>query len=143
MSDFVIDVNSVEEILQINKQNNSIRDKEFLEQGGQKTVFKCTIDGEVCVLKFCAIKIDENDEKLDLSENLIIRTHLSRIKREIFIMKNIDSPYIVKLGPIDLNTMKYENRFIIYFSEKFIDDKSLDKLFIEHKKAYLQNIKLM
>ncbi|YBV92790.1 serine/threonine protein kinase [Bacillus sp. PK9-021] len=124
-----------------------ITDLEYLDRGGQKLVFKCSINGIPYALKFCDVteaeRIDplypnqESDESA--GANSII---LSRAQREIDIMDRVDSPTLVKLGPLRLNLVDYNTKKILYFSEEFIPGKDLYSILRENKLSYTQTIDL-
>ncbi|WP_060679461.1 serine/threonine protein kinase [Virgibacillus halodenitrificans] len=131
-------------LLGINK--DVVTELEYKDRGGQKTVFTCKINGVKFALKFCDVTDAESKEnqreqqesESDQADNVA----LSRAKREIDIMHRVDSPTLVKLGPIGLNLADLENKKILYFSEEYIDGSDLYYLISQGAISYLQTVEL-
>ncbi|MGG3888608.1 serine/threonine-protein kinase [Metabacillus fastidiosus] len=123
-----------------------ITDLEYQDKGGQKTVYKCKINGELFALKFCDITDSNNNEAnkdhenndSEQSENSV----LSRAKREIDIMDKVDTPTLVKLGPIGLQIVDYKDKTLLYFSEEFIEGKDLHNIIQETPLSIEDSIEL-
>jgi len=60
---------------------------------------------------------DQNRESLD--------DVTSRAQREVETMQQCSTPYLVRMGPIGLNTACVEGDPIIYFSEEFVEGQNL------------------
>ena len=94
----------------------------FVGQGGQKIVFRVRIEGQSYALKFALLpqEIDsENEEFVEVK---------ARAKREVEIMRECTSPYMVKLGPIGLEFCEIAGQSLLYFSEEFIDGEILSSI---------------
>lgn len=83
----------------------------IIRAGGQKSVWRARFDGTEYALK--VLKPDP--------------TALERAKREIRIMRECNSPHLVKLGPRDLQEIGIsETETVIFYLEEFIDGEPLD-----------------
>ncbi|MDH5160607.1 serine/threonine-protein kinase [Heyndrickxia oleronia] len=123
----------------------TITDLEYLDRGGQKTVFKCKINGDFFALKFCDVtNTDKNDSILNTDDNSVKAESvtLSRARREIEIMNKVDSPHLVKLGPIGLKLIEYNGRDILYFSEELIIGEDLFSILRSSELSFNQTIEL-
>ncbi|MFS0784916.1 serine/threonine-protein kinase [Shouchella sp. 1P09AA] len=137
-------VDDIYEILGTNK--SIISELEYEDRGGQKTVYTCKIDDEKYALKFCDVTEVESKESFyepeqlesDQSDNEV----LSRAKREIDIMQRVDSPTLVKIGPIGLNLAEVRDRKILYFSEEYINGADLHKVLTQGRMSFNQIIDL-
>jgi serine/threonine protein kinase len=89
-----------------------------LDRGGQKLVFRAKIGAENFALKFLLVG-GEDAEEGDLA------TVRARADREVAIMRDCDSPNMVKLGPIGLEVRSYNGQNILLFSEELISGSSL------------------
>jgi eukaryotic-like serine/threonine-protein kinase len=108
----------------------SVDNLEYLDRGGQKTVFTCQINDNKYALKFTdvtKISVDDSTEEDSESKNAN-NVIVSRAKREIEIMTKVDTPHLVKLGPIGLNVTDYKKKTILFFSEEYIDGTDLSKV---------------
>lgn len=95
--------------------------------GGQKVVFRATVDGVEYALKFAKVPASEFDDTEDFAASDIS----IRARREVETMRDCASPYLVKLGPIGLNFATLDDQQLVYFSEEFIKGKDLRNLFRE------------
>lgn len=89
---------------------------EYIASGGQKLVFRGTIDGTIYALKFSklpASPVDDLDEFA--SSDIAIRA-----KREVETMRECTSPYVVKLGPLGLSFGSAAGQQLVFFSEEYI-----------------------
>jgi serine/threonine-protein kinase len=102
----------------------------YLDKGGQKVVFACTIGGQSYVLKF----LRPNPKPLanqdaDVSGQLISLDDVTaRARREVATMNQCDSPHLVKIGPVELRSVKIGGEDLICFSEELIDGEPVKKL---------------
>jgi len=121
-------IEDASEILKSSK--HTVDDLQYLDKGGQKTVFTCKINTNIYALKFIDVtKMSDADSNNDESDSQNTdNTVVSRAKREIEIMEKVNTPHLVKLGPIGLNLIEHKNRKIIYFSEEYIDGTDLSKI---------------
>ncbi len=103
---------------------------EYLGSGGQKRVFKCKHEGETWALPLILVS-DDPDQSLDHDDSDFGRSSdqvIARLRREIAIMRKCKSPYLVKMGPIDVSPIEIENLSILYFLEEFIDGEDLKQV---------------
>lgn len=96
--------------------------------GGQKVVFKGTIDGTVYALKFATAPPWDSDNDDFAASDVAVRA-----KREVDTMRDCRSAHMVKIGPVGLEFTKIDGQQILYFSEQFIDGDDL-KVVIRAKK---------
>jgi serine/threonine protein kinase len=97
----------------------NLRDVDLVGTGGQKVVFRVNIGGHPYALKFVLLP-----EEIDSEEGQFPDV-AARAKREVEIMRDCISPYIVKLGPIGLEFCDIAGQKLLYFSEEFIDGHNL------------------
>src|ERR1017187_7206686 len=91
---------------------------QFVESGGQKTVFRARISDHPYALKFALLPgpVDHED---DLPEVV------ARASREVETMRDCTSPHMVKLGPLGLTYATVGTQSLVFFSEEFIDGMSV------------------
>lgn len=90
-------------------------------EGGQKTVYKCLINGKYNALKFIKSVKCGDEESI-------------RCEREISTLALCNSDYLIRLGEIPYTEVIEENEHIVYYSEEWIEGKSLYDLVKEGKK---------
>ncbi len=102
----------------------------YLDRGGQKAVFECTIGGQAYVLKFLRPNPKPlADQEADASaQSVSLDDVTARARREVATMKQCDSRHLVKIGPIELRSVKIGSEELIYFSEERIDGKPIKRL---------------
>ena len=103
---------------------------EFLGAGAQKRVFKCNHQGETWALPLILVS-DNPDQSLDDDKadfGLPSDQVIARIRREVNIMRNCDSPHLVKMGPVDVSPIEIENLSILCFLEEFIEGDDLKQI---------------
>jgi serine/threonine protein kinase len=93
-----------------------------IDRGGQKLVFRADIDGKPCALKFLYLSKETEEESAEIANIQ------ARAAREVEIMKNCDSQYMVKTGPIELQTATINGERVAFFSEELVEGTSLDKI---------------
>ena len=91
-------------------------------RGGQKLVFRCTIDGAPYALKFA--KVPELPEEME-TEDFSMSDVAARARREVETMRDCRSAYMVKLGPVGLSFANVDDESVLYFSEEFIAGRDL------------------
>jgi len=107
----------------------------YLERGGQKVVFSCTVSGMPYALKILQphprpLLIEHSG---DLGADPIsIDDVTARAQREVATMKQCDTPYLVKIGPIEMRTIQIDGEDLLCFSEELIDGLPLNKLLRQH-----------
>lgn len=111
----------------------------LLGTGGQKKVFSCKINGDPYVIKFILVGSvkgeDEENESIDFREDKI-----KRAIREVEVLGECNSPYLVKLGPIRIETVVHNEESLIYFSEEYIEGKNLKKIYEENPILSSENV---
>lgn len=94
--------------------------------GGQKLVFPCEMDGERFALKTMLTNPTSStpggDDVDDLDEVS------ARARREVETMREVDSPHLVKLGPMPLSLATIAKQEIVYFTEEWIEGRSVRAL---------------
>jgi serine/threonine protein kinase len=104
---------------------------QFLARGGQKVVFSCTIENHAYALKILQPSLrrlslsgagDPNIDPLSLDEVT------ARAQREVATMKECNSPYLVKIGPIEMKTINIGGEDLLCFSEELVDGQPLNQL---------------
>ena len=98
------------------------------DKSGQKLVFSGMISGGKYALKFMKPNPQLTGDG-SITERLDDVT--IRAQREVETMGQCETPYLVKMGPIGLETEEFDGEPIIYFSEEFIEGENL--------KQYLQS----
>jgi len=88
---------------------------QYIDKGGQKIVFKVSTQGEEFVIKFCYI-----GEIYDEETGININSNLERIKREIKILKEINSLFLPKTSIIEPGKFQKNSNLFFYYSEEFI-----------------------
>lgn len=84
-------------------------------KGGQKSVYKCNINGEINALKF--IKVTHSDDTAEI-----------RCEREISTLSICNSPFLIHLGEIPYTEVTKDSTHIIYYSEEWVDGYDLHEL---------------
>ena len=103
----------------------------YLDRGGQKVVFSCSILGHPYVLKLLQPQIRPlaRHEGNDLEgDSMSVDDVTARAQREVATMKECDTPYLVKIGPIEMRTVQIDGEDLLCFSEELIDGLPLNKL---------------
>jgi eukaryotic-like serine/threonine-protein kinase len=103
----------------------------YLDKGGQKVVFSCTINGSPYALKILQPHLRPlmQEQSGDASIDAVsIDDVTARAQREVATMKQCDTPYLVKIGPIEMRTIQIDGEDLLCFSEELIDGMPLDKL---------------
>jgi len=102
-------------------------------RGGQKIVFRCTIEGQPYAIKFikCPDELDLSNEQ---SEDNIEPEVITRAKREIETMRACTSEHMVKLGPIGLEFVEIDRQKLAYYTEEFIDGSDLKAILASGEK---------
>ena len=109
-------------------------------KGGQKLVFPCEINGKKCALKF--ILLGDSNGDIDPNREAIIDAIQARAIREVNIMDNIDSPFIVKLGDIKIQSIRYNNQEMLVYSEDWIEGESVQSIISREKLSVKECINL-
>jgi eukaryotic-like serine/threonine-protein kinase len=108
-------------------------DIESVDAGGQKVVFRGTIEGLQYALKFANVPVLPEDME---DEDFLMSDVAARAQREVEIMRGCKSPYMVKLGPIGLQFATVNNQAVLYFSEEFVCGHNLKDV-LQHDGRFL------
>ena len=108
--------------------------------GGQKIVFPCYINGRQCAVKF--ILLGELKDDLDGNVQSKIDTVRARVEREIAIMREINSPNIVKMGDLELTSVSFQGQNLLYYSEEWVEGESLGAILKLGKLSVAEVLKL-
>lgn len=92
--------------------------------GGQKIVFPCVIDGERFALKVMLTNPTAGPAQPDVSLDDLDEV-TARAQREVDIMETIDSPHLIKLGPLPFRQMEIADQHVVCFTEEWIDGQDL------------------
>ncbi len=104
---------------QIARAFPEMQNPQLLGKGGQKTVFRVDIAGQPYALKFALLPQDVDSEEAQFADVT------ARASREVEIMRDCSSPYVVKLGPIGLSFIEIDGVKLLYFTEELIEGESL------------------
>jgi len=107
-------------------------------RGGQKVVYPATIDGQRCALKIMLTNPLPADE-LDYDEDSFDEV-TARAQREVDIMAQCDSPYLVKLGPLPLTHAEVGGQQVIYFAEEWIDGRNVREIIVDDGPLSLEDV---
>jgi len=121
---------------------NKISEIEYLNKGGQKTVYKCKIDDIYYALKIIEIETVETTSEENLTTQDFVSEIFSRAKREIDIMRMCESEYLVQLGPIGLTYTNYLGAKLIFYTEDLITGESLDNILRSRKLSEQEGLDL-
>lgn len=94
--------------------------------GGQKLVFPCSVDGTLCAIKF--ILLNNLTDDFDGTIASKVEAVRARVEREITIMQKINSPYIAKMGAVNLTATTLSEQNILFYSEEWIDGQDLSQI---------------
>jgi eukaryotic-like serine/threonine-protein kinase len=85
---------------------------EAVTPGGQKSVYRCTIDGQEWALKL-----------MDAAQTAV--EAVRRAQREVAVLQRCNSPYLVKLGPISFGQGTVAGVSVVYFTEEWVAGRNL------------------
>jgi serine/threonine-protein kinase len=80
--------------------------------GGQKSVYRCVIDGQQWALKL----VDAAQTPIEA---------VKRAEREVWIMGKCNSPYLVKPGPVPLGQGVVAGVSVVFFTEEWVVGRNL------------------
>ena len=98
---------------------------ELVQQGGQKAVFKATIEGKIVALKVITLALDEASPGEDAAD---ISAVTERAQREVAILEQVDVPVLTRRGPLGLSQVQIGTRRSIYFTEEWIEGTTLQDM---------------
>jgi len=100
-------------------------------RGGQKIVYPCEINGIKYAVKFILLNYLDLDLDKD-NDNDEYYIHIEEVKaraeREISIMKSLDSPYLIRIGKIDLTSTEYKNQNLLFYSEDWVEGDDISTI---------------
>ena len=95
---------------------------ELVQRGGQKAVYKATIEGQIVALKVMSL---ESDETYDEDADADMSATLERAQREVAILEEVDVPVLTKRGPLGLSKFNIGTLQCICFTEEWIEGITL------------------
>jgi len=140
----MIEINDLDVLLSENFSQYHFSDLEFLDRGGQKSVYKCLLDGEQYVIKIMEFEVENiADKSPEVTSTEDIKNEvISRASREIEIMQKCESQHLVKLGPIGLTYVEFFGKNLILYTEQLIEGESLGKIIKQRNLTELEAIDL-
>jgi len=93
----------------------------YLDSGGYKFVYEDVINGEKEAIKIVFIPNNPNDKQ-------VREENISRIEREIEIIKNTKSKTLVKLGSINKREETIDGETYFIYSEEYLQGENLREL---------------
>lgn len=102
---------------------------ELISTGGQKGVYKAEIEGQIVALKLIALEPPDADDDV----NSEMSEPAQRARREFDILDDVDIPVLTKRGPLGLNSISLDANSWLYFTEEWIDGKTLREIIHEGK----------
>ena len=96
--------------------------------GGQKAVYRAAIAGQEVALKLIAVPPQVHS---DVDDELDWNSTIERARREVGILEQVDIPVLVGQGPIGLDSCKVSDGLWIYFTEEWIEGKTLREMMRE------------
>ncbi len=106
---------------------------EKIGEGGFKVVYKAHIGNLVEAVKLVLIPSEEDDE-------LIREDNIQRLKREIKVLSQCKSPYLVKLGSIEPRECNIGGQTYIIYSEELLEGQDLQALIGSGQKIELSEL---
>ena len=107
----------------------NITSAELVQTGGQKAVFKATIDGQPFALKLLRLSTDAGDERSSAE----IDTVTARAEREVNILAQVDVPVLACGGPVGLSMIESSHGKWLYFTEEWIEGTCLREMIRESR----------
>jgi serine/threonine protein kinase len=107
---------------------------ELFQKGGQKAVYKATIEGQIVALKvipFTPEEVIPEEGDPDIVEDppaeddVDMDPAVERVKREVAILEQADVPVLSKRGPLGLGTFQAGDARWMYFTEEWIEGRTL------------------
>ncbi len=98
---------------------------ELIQKGGQKAVYKATIEGQTVALKLIALDFEEVASEEGSTR---INPAVERAKREVDILEQVDIQVLAMRGPLGLTTIQGNDGMWLYFTEEWIEGKSLQEM---------------
>lgn len=117
-----------------------LTEAELVKEGGQKAVYRATIEGQTVALKVIALDPRESEpeesdpEEFDSGESDSEESEpdnssaVERAKREVAILEQVDIPVLARLGPSGLSKIHTDEGRWLYFTEEWIEGINLRKM---------------
>ena len=103
----------------------NIRTAELIQTGGQKAVYKVSIEEQFAALKLIALAPEEPTTDEDSAD---VSMTLRRAEREVAILEQADIPVLAKRGPLGLSSIEIMDERWLYFTEEWIEGIDLHNL---------------
>lgn len=95
---------------------------ELIRTGGQKAVYKATIQGQTVAVKLIELDTGQGEDFEKRYEEKVV---IERAKREVSIIKQVDVPVLARSGPLDLTKEKINDSTWLLFTEEWIEGQNL------------------
>ena len=103
----------------------TLESAQMVNAGGQKTVYKATIDGQPMALKLLKLPAEQTeDEEFDTD----IDSAADRARREVEILDQVDVTVLASRGPLELGTFETPDSRWMYFTEEWIEGQNLRQM---------------
>ena len=102
---------------------------ELVQTGGQKAVYKATIERQVVALKLIALDPEEVSGEAGTDIGVVVE----RAQREVAILEQVDVPVLARRGPLGLSTMQIGDDRWLYFTEEWIEGRTLREMIREDR----------
>ena len=103
---------------------------ELVQTGGQKAVYRATIEGQVVALKLIALDPEEVAVDEAATETSVV---VERAQREVAILEQVRVPVLTKRGPLGLSMVQIGEAWWLYFTEEWIEGVSLREMIRQGK----------
>ena len=100
----------------------SMENAELVQKGGQKAVYRATLEGQVVAYKLIALDPEElAGEDADTDVSVVVE----RARREVAILERVNVPVLARLGPRGLSTIQIGEARWLCFTEEWIEGSTL------------------
>ena len=103
----------------------SVDAAERVQAGGQKAVYKASVEGQVVALKLIAL---DPEEVAGEETSTDISAVVGRAQREVAILEQVDVPVLTRRGPLGLSHVNIGARSCLYFTEEWIEGNTLQDM---------------
>ena len=105
---------------------------ELVDRGGQKVVYSADYHGQKVALKLIKLPTQmSSKEEEEEEEEPDVDTVSERAKREFSILEKVNTPVLAKSGPLGFTNLSVGDERWAYFTEEWIEGKSLDQMIRE------------
>ena len=111
---------------------------ELVQAGGQKAVYKATLEEQVIALKvlYLGPEVTTDERESDMS------AVVGRARREVAILEQVDIPVLAKRGPLGIDTFQEGDSYWLYFTEEWIEGKCVRDKILEGRLSPAQITRL-